>query len=105
MEERSVNASTLPWEASRDHPQGLRRKVLRLGADGKPRVALIKLEPGFEMQAHSHDLAENHFVLEGMYESHGKEYPKGAYRYIPRNTSHGPARSRAGALILVTWEA
>ena len=104
MEERSINATTVSWEAAGDYPDGLRRKTLRAGPDGKPRVALIKLEPGFEMEAHSHDLAENHYVLEGMYESQGKEYAVGSYRYVPRNTSHGPVHSHAGALILVTWE-
>lgn len=103
MEERTVSTSSVPWESSKDDPAGLRRKVLRTGADGRPRVALIKLEAGFEMEAHSHDLAENHYVLEGMYESHGKEYPAGTYRYVPANTSHGPVHSRAGALLLVTW--
>ncbi len=56
------------------------------------------------MEAHSHDLAESRYVLEGMYESHGREYPAGSYHYIPRNASHGPTRSRSGALILVAWE-
>ena len=103
MEERSIDSAAVPWEPSAEHPEGLRRKVLRTGPDGKPRVALIRLEPGFEMEAHSHELAENHYVLEGMYESHGKEYPAGTYRYVPANTSHGPVHSHAGALILVSW--
>jgi anti-sigma factor ChrR (cupin superfamily) len=104
MQEQTVNAATKPWEEPRGYPAGLKRKILRTGPDGKPRVALIKLEAGFEMEAHSHDLAENHYVLEGMYDSHGKEFPKGSYRYIPKGLSHGPTRSHAGALILVTWE-
>ena len=104
MQERSVDASAVPWENGQDCPAGLRRKVLRRGPDGKRRVALVKLEAGFEMEAHSHDLAENHYVIEGMYESQGKEYPSGTYRYIPRHASHGPIHSHAGALILVTWE-
>jgi anti-sigma factor ChrR (cupin superfamily) len=103
MEERSVNSSTVPWEHGKDYPTGLKWKTLRTGPDGKPRVALILLEAGFEMEAHSHDLAENHYVLEGMYESQGKEYPSGSYRYIPRHTEHGPVESHAGALILVVW--
>ena len=82
----------------------MQRKVLRRAADGTPKVALLKLEPGFEMDAHAHSHAENHYVLEGMYESQGQEYPSGSYRYIPRHKGHGPVHSRAGALILVTWE-
>lgn len=104
MQEESVDASTVPWEDSKDYPAGLRLKILRRGPDGNRRVALIKLEAGFEADAHSHDLAENHYVIEGMYESQGREYPSGSYRYIPRHTSHGPVRSHSGALILVNWE-
>ena len=104
MQEVSTQASNLPWEESKDHPAGLRRKILRTGSDGRPRVALIKLDAGFEMEAHAHEMAENHYVLEGMYESHGREYPSGSYRYIPRHADHGPLRSHAGALILVSWE-
>ncbi len=104
MPEESIHESSAPWKAPAEGPAGLRRKILRIDPDGKPRVALIELEPGFEMEAHAHDLAENHYVLEGMYESPGKEYAKGSYRYIPRQQSHGPVRSHAGALILVTWE-
>ena len=40
-------------------------QILRSGADGAPRVALLKLEPGFEMDAHTHAFAGNHFLLEG----------------------------------------
>ena len=104
MQERSVNASTVPWDHAKDVPPGLRRKILRTGPDGRPRVALIKLEAGFEMEAHTHDLAESHYVLEGMYESQGKEFASGSYRYIPRHASHGPIHSHAGAVIFVTWE-
>ena len=104
MQELSIEASAVPWEDATDRPAGFRRKILRTGSDGRPRVALIKLEAGFEMETHSHDLAENHYVLEGMYESHGKEFASGSYRYIPRHASHGPIHSHAGALILVSWE-
>ena len=101
MEEQSVNASEIPWKQT---AAGQQRKILRCGPDGKPRVALIKLEPGFEMAEHSHDFAENHYVLEGMYESQGTEYAAGVYHFIPGHASHGPVRSPGGARILVSWE-
>jgi len=68
-------------------------------------VALIRVNAGFEMDAHTHEFAESHYVLEGMYESHGREYAAGTYRFVPRHTSHGPFHSHAGALLLVFWEA
>ena len=104
MEETSVNAAAVPWESPAGYPEGLTRKVLRMGPDGRPRAALLKLAPGFSMDAHTHDLAEVHYVLEGMYESHGHEHAAGSYRYIPAHQSHGPAHSKGGALLLVHWE-
>jgi anti-sigma factor ChrR (cupin superfamily) len=78
--------------------------VLRRGPDGSPRAALLRLKAGFKMDAHSHARAENHYVLEGMYESQGREFPAGTYRYIRRQAQHGPYRSHGGALLLVLWE-
>jgi anti-sigma factor ChrR (cupin superfamily) len=104
MQERSIRASGVPWESPPGYPDGLKRKILRTAPDGRPRVALIRLEAGFEAETRRHDAAENHYVLEGMYESRGKEYPAGAYRYLPKNVEQGTVRSRGGALILVTWE-
>ena len=82
----------------------MHRKVLRTGPDGCPKVALLKLDAGFEMNAHSHAHAENHYVLEGMYEVQGREYPAGTYRLIPKHQEHGPFGSRNGALVYVVWE-
>jgi len=103
MEHKSVLSSQLPWEQPAGFPEKLRRKVLRVGPDGRPRAALLRLDAGFEMDAHTHDLAEQHFVIEGMYEVLGREFPAGAYHFIPPHTSHGPFRSRGGAQILVVW--
>jgi anti-sigma factor ChrR (cupin superfamily) len=104
MEDLFVRASDQPWEQVSGGPQGMQRKVLRKAADGTPKVALLKLEPGFEMDAHSHSHAENHYVLEGMYETEGTECPSGSYRMVPKHNEHGPFRSQAGALLLVVWE-
>jgi quercetin dioxygenase-like cupin family protein len=104
MERISVNASNLSWEPVPAYGGRIKRKVLRTGPDGRPRAALIRLEPGFEMEAHSHPHAENQYVLEGMYESQGREYPAGSYHFIPRHAQHGPSRSSSGAVLFVAWE-
>jgi len=104
MDELFVNSGERPWQHLSDGPRGLHRKVLRTGPDGNPKVALLKLDPGFEMDAHSHAHGENHYVLEGMYESQGRECPAGTYRLIPKHKEHGPFRSPIGALVLVVWE-
>jgi len=103
MDEIFVRSADVPWEQSEELPANLKRKILRRGGDGRPRVGLVKLEPGFEAEGHSHDHAENHYVLEGMYESLGREFPAGSYHFIPKSVSHGPFRSASGALILVVW--
>jgi hypothetical protein len=56
------------------------------------------------MEGHSHTTLEQHFVLEGMYESEGKTYKAGTYRLIPRHKTHGPFKSSTGAVILVIWD-
>ena len=46
----------------------------------------------------------DHYVLEGMYEEQGREYPAGTYRLIPKHNEHGPFGSRGGALVFIVWE-
>lgn len=104
MEEIYARVSDMPWEPVDRFAGRMKRKVLRTGGDGRPRVALLKLDPGFEMEGHSHSHAENHYILEGMYRSQGREYPAGSYRRIPRNAEHGPFQSTGGATLLVFWE-
>jgi hypothetical protein len=56
------------------------------------------------MEGHSHTAVEQHFVLEGEYESEGKVYKAGTYRLIPQHETHGPFKSSQGAVILVIWD-
>jgi len=104
MDDILVRASDIPWEDASGHAPGMHRKVLLRGADGAPRVALLKLDAGFAMDAHSHAAVENHYVLEGMYEAGGREFTVGTYHRIPKHQTHGPFRSGGGALVLVFWE-
>jgi anti-sigma factor ChrR (cupin superfamily) len=66
-------------------------------------VVLLKLQPGWKMDAHSHVYAEMHYVLEGEYESGSTVYPAGSFRLIPAHTDHGPFVTTKGALILGVW--
>ena len=56
------------------------------------------------MDAHAHMTTEQHFVLDGHYESEEKEYGPGSYRLIPKEINHGPFTSESGAIILVVWD-
>jgi anti-sigma factor ChrR (cupin superfamily) len=104
MEEVAARTSDMAWETVDGYPPGLSRKVLRRSRDGEPLTALLKLEPGFEMDAHAHVHLEHHYVIDGEYESQGRRYPAGSYRMIPGHANHGPFRSTTGAVIFVIWE-
>ena len=105
MKELSLNHQEMPWEEAPGYPSGTLMKVLRRDEKGQHLTVVLKLGEGFEMEGHSHIGIEQHFVLEGEYESEGRIYQTGSYRLIPRETTHGPFRSEKGALLLVVWDA
>lgn len=90
------------WEEAEGYPKGTRIKSLR--KENNVRTILLKLPKGFIMNAHSHIGTEQHFVLEGEYESEGQHYYSGSYQLIPPHTDHGPFKSKNGALVLVIWD-
>ena len=101
MKELSVNYKNMEWEECGGYPKGTQMKMLRYGEDTK--TFLLKLPPGFNMQDHSHLATEQHFVLEGEYDSGGITYATGTYRYIPAHANHGPFISEKGAIVLVVY--
>ncbi len=102
MEELIKNYEEMGWEEAEGYPAGTKIKVL-CEHDGA-RTFILKLPAGFEMEAHSHMYNEQHLVLEGVYSGEDVAYQKGAYRYIPKHTNHGPFRSETGAEILVFYD-
>ena len=104
MKELSLNYQEMQWEEARGYPAGTLMKVLRRNEKGESLTVLLKVREGFEMEGHSHMGTEQHFVLEGAYESEGRTYQEGSYRLIPERASHGPFRSEKGAVILVVWD-
>jgi len=102
MPEITRDTNQMAWEEATSYPRGTERKVLR--EEGETRVVLLKLPPDFRMNAHTHIYREQHFVLEGGYETGEKEYGPGTYQYIPAHTDHGPYTSKTGAVVLVIWE-
>jgi anti-sigma factor ChrR (cupin superfamily) len=91
----------LGWKKATGYQVGTRTKVL-LDQDGLKTI-LLKLPPGFHMDSHTHIYNEQHVVLEGEYESEGKLFESGTYRFIPAHKDHGPFASKAGAVIMVIW--
>ena len=92
----------LHWEEANGYPKGTRVKTIR--DDGSAKTILLKLPKGFFIDPHSHVTTEQHFVIEGEYESEGKVYSSGAYQLIPAHLDHGPFKSKNGALVLVVWD-
>ena len=102
MTEILLDANGLEWEESDAYPSGTMMKILR--DEGEVRSLLLKFPPGFRMDTHTHTTNEQHFILEGGYETGGKQYGPGTYHFVPAHVDHGPYSSREGAVILVIWE-
>ena len=99
----SVNVNDLEWSGAVDYPTGTEEKVLSIGGSIAPRVTMLRLPPGWEMDSHSHRFTELHYVLEGQVESSREKYPAGTFRVIPKAVEHGPFCSETGAIVLVVW--
>ena len=104
MEEIAINYGKMKWTEAPGYPEGSKIKILREGGPGEGKTFLRKIKRGFKMEGHSHTTLEQHFVLEGGYESEGKVYKAGTYRLIPKHKTHGPFKSSTGAVILVVWD-
>jgi hypothetical protein len=104
MEEITINYEKTKWTDAPGYPEGSKIKILREGGPGEGKTFLRKIRKGFKMEGHSHTTLEQHFVLQGEYESEGKIYKAGTYRLIPKHKTHGPFKSSTGAVILVIWD-
>jgi anti-sigma factor ChrR (cupin superfamily) len=102
MDEKYVNYYRMDWEDAIAYPSGTQRKVLRKKTS--PITMLLRMPPGFQMDAHCHTTTEQHFVLEGEYISEGKSYGPGTYRLVPAGATHGPFTSEKGAEVLVVYD-
>lgn len=102
MTEILLNTNELEWEVSETHPKGTMTKVLR--DEGEVRSFLLKLPAGFHMDPHTHTTNEQHFILEGGYETGGWKFGPGTYHFLPAHRTHGPYTSENGAMVLVIWE-
>jgi len=90
------------WKETENYPEGTKQKVL--SEQNGIKIILLKLPKDFKMNAHSHMMVEQHFVVKGVYTSEGVTYSAGSYRLIDAHENHGPFESKEGALILVIWD-
>ena len=104
MEEVIRTINEMEWQQASNYPAGAEMKVLREGDGSHGRTILLRLPSGWQMSAHSHTAVEQHYVLEGQYESHGETLGVGSYQLIPNGVDHGPFSTESGAVILVVWD-
>jgi quercetin dioxygenase-like cupin family protein len=87
------------WKRASGYPAGTRIKILR--NENGARTLMLKFPKGFRVESHMHMYNEQHFVLEGEYESEGKTFSSGDYRFIPAHKKHGSFISKTGGIILI----
>jgi anti-sigma factor ChrR (cupin superfamily) len=94
-----VDTLNLKWIHS---PAGgvQRRMVERDGAEKARATSVVKYAPGAQFPQHTHDLGEEIFVLDGVFEDELGRYPQGSYIRNPPNSSHSP-RSQDGCTLFV----
>ncbi len=98
-----IDVNGLKWQPAGGYGMGAEERVLSVGGSMAPRTILLKIPPGWRMEAHSHLNTELHYILQGEYESQGKTYQAGTFCVIPKEVKHGAYSTKTGATIMVTW--
>lgn len=104
VKEVFIKAKDIQWKEAAGYPRGTKMCVLRRDESGRVRTVVMKLATNFTVGSHTNMAPEQQLVLEGEIQSGGKTCSQGSYRFIPRGSSHGPWKSRKGAVLLVTWD-
>jgi anti-sigma factor ChrR (cupin superfamily) len=84
-----VTTPKLEWTNS-PVPGIQRRMVERDGAEQARATSIVKYAAGSKFTSHSHDLGEEIFVLDGVFEDEHGSYPQGSYIKNPAGSSHSP---------------
>ncbi|HEX9820946.1 MAG TPA: cupin domain-containing protein [Methylomirabilota bacterium] len=87
------------WRASKI--PGASYKLLRRNAETGESTALVRLEPGARVPAHTHPAGEEVFVVEGDLLIGRDRLTAGDYLYTPPDGKHA-ASSAGGCVFLVT---
>jgi anti-sigma factor ChrR (cupin superfamily) len=94
-----VDSNVLPWV---DSPvAGVSRRMLeRDGAEIARATSVVRYAAGASFAAHTHELGEEIFVLEGEFSDQTGRYGAGCYVKNPPGSSHAP-QSAQGCTLLV----
>jgi hypothetical protein len=103
METMTVNTADMIWEELSLFPGTGDMKMLRNEPQG--RTMLVRLAAGGKIVPHSHLGAVQHYVLEVEYESEGKTFLKGTYRFLLKDTDVSPITTKGGVTILMIYDA
>lgn len=87
------------WREFSDSP-GVHYKTLRKHPSGSGLTILLKFDPGAKYHTHRHPGGEEYFIIEGVLNDVGKEWPTGSYIWHPPGSTHRP-HSKQGAVVLV----
>jgi anti-sigma factor ChrR (cupin superfamily) len=95
-------AQSIDW---RDYGiPGIQFCILHRDRSRNLQTCLVKAAAGAELPEHPHPVAEECYVLEGDFESHGTTLLAGDYMRAPAGLDHPASRTRSGCLLLVTSE-
>lgn len=61
---------------------------------------LLKFEPGARYHTHKHPGGEEYYVIEGVLQDLGQDWPAGSYIWHPPGSVHRPS-SKEGCVVLV----
>jgi anti-sigma factor ChrR (cupin superfamily) len=89
----------LPWQAS-PLPGVERRLLEREGGEVARATSIVRYAPGARFSAHTHELGEEFFVLEGDFNDERGRYEAGSYVRNPPMSAHAPW-SDAGCILFV----
>jgi anti-sigma factor ChrR (cupin superfamily) len=85
----TVNTESVAWAAS--PVKDVDRKMLeRDGAEVARATSLVRYAPNSRFTTHQHDLGEEFFVLDGVFQDELGQYPAGTYVKNPTGSSHTP---------------
>lgn len=100
----AVYTPDMEWQDLNDFPGNAKAKLLREEGKAGAKTMLVRLAVGSEVAEHAHTAAIQHFVVEGEYESGGKTYRAGTYRFIPAHETSAPITTRGGCTILMIYD-
>ena len=103
-EERDCFAPDLAAERSALFPGDAEVATLRSDPESGATTLLVRLPAGGRIEARAQQGPVQHFVLSGEYESEGRLFKAGTYRFLP-GTRAAPISSEAGAVILAIYDA